>query len=48
MFLALCAHYQEVKLVLYSIWCHHTCVWPSGAPVERGRPPKGVAIPHAV
>jgi len=29
MFRALCAHHQEVKIVLYSIWYHHT-----------GRPPK--------
>ena len=20
----MCAHHQEVKIVLYSIWCHHT------------------------
>jgi len=25
MFQALCAHHQEVKIVLYSIWYHHTC-----------------------
>jgi len=24
MFRALCAHRQEVKIVLYSIWFHHT------------------------
>ena len=24
MFRALCAHHQEDKVVLYSIWCHHT------------------------
>ena len=30
-FRALCAHHQEVKIVLYSIWYHHTCRWPSGA-----------------
>jgi len=36
MFRALCAHHQEVKIVLYSIWCQHTCRWPSGAQVERG------------
>ena len=36
MFRALCAHHQEVKIVLYSIWYHHTCRWPSGAQVERG------------
>jgi len=29
MFQALCAHYQEVKIVLYNIWYHHTCRWPS-------------------
>jgi hypothetical protein len=33
---ALCAHHQEVKIVLYSIWYHHTCRWPSGAHVESG------------
>jgi len=36
MFRALCAHRQEVKIVLYSIWYHHTCRWPCGAQVERG------------
>ena len=30
------AHRQEVKIVLYSLWYHHTCRWPSGAQVERG------------
>ena len=29
MFWALCDHHQEVKIVLYSIWYHHTCRWPS-------------------
>ena len=60
MFRASCAHHQEVKIVLYSIWYHNTCRWPSGAQVERrlfngtslnmrtGRPPKGVTIPDAV
>jgi len=28
MFRTLCAHHQEVKIVLYSIWYHHTCRWP--------------------
>jgi len=37
MFRALCAHHQEVKIVLYSIWYYHTCRWPSGAQVESGR-----------
>jgi len=27
MFRTLCAHHQEVKIVLYSIWYHHTCRW---------------------
>ena len=36
MFRALCAHHQAVRIVLYSIWYHHTCRWPSGAQVERG------------
>ena len=31
MFRALCAHHQEVKIVLYSIWYHHTYRWPPGA-----------------
>jgi hypothetical protein len=35
MFWALCAHYQEVKIVLYSICYHHTCRWPSRASVHR-------------
>ena len=35
MFRTLCAHHQEVKIVLYSIWYHHTCRWPSGAQLER-------------
>ena len=29
MFRALCAYHQEVKIVLYSVWYHHTCRWPS-------------------
>ena len=36
MFRALCAHRQDVKIVLYSIWYHNTCRWPSGAQVESG------------
>ena len=34
-FRALCTHHQDVKIVLYSIWYHRTCRWPSGAQVER-------------
>ena len=48
MFRALCAHHQVVKTVLYSIWYHHTCRWPSGAQVCFGRPPTGVITPDAV
>jgi len=36
MFRALGAYHQEVKIVLYSIWYHHTYRWPSGVQVERG------------
>ena len=36
MFRALCVHHQEVKIVFYSSWYHHTYRWPSGAQVERG------------
>jgi len=36
MFRALGAHYQDVKIVLYRIWYHHTCRWPSRAQVESG------------
>ena len=38
MFRAPCAHHQEVKIVLYTIWYHHTCRWQSGAQVESGPP----------
>ena len=27
MFRALCAHHLEVKIVLYSIWYHHTALY---------------------
>jgi len=33
MFRAPCAHRQMVKIVLYSLWYHHTCRWLSGAQV---------------
>ena len=33
-FRALCVHHQEVNIVLYSIWYHHTCRWPSRAQAE--------------
>ena len=26
-----CAHYQEVKIALHSLWYHHTYRWPSRA-----------------
>jgi len=55
MFRAPCAHRQEAKIVLYSLWYHHAYRWLSGAQVERGnlklrtgRPPTGVMIPEAV
>ena len=31
MFRAPCAHHQEVKIALYSLWYHHTYMWPSRA-----------------
>ena len=31
MFRAPCAYRQEVKIVLYSLWYHHTYRWPSRA-----------------
>ena len=30
------AHHQDAKIVLYSLWYHHTYRWPSRARVERG------------
>jgi len=33
---SICAHHQEFKFALHSLWCHHTYRWPSGAQVERG------------
>jgi len=36
MFRAPCAYRQEVKIVLYSLWCHHTYGWSSPAQVESG------------
>jgi len=35
MFRAPCAHRQEGKIVLYSLWYHHTYRWPSRAQIER-------------
>jgi len=55
MFRALCAHHQEVKIVLYSIWYLHTLQVAfrcTSAQVHvhlcTGRPPTGVMIPDAV
>ena len=52
MFRAPCAHRKGVKTVLYSIWCCHTCRWPSGAQFEKGlcteRPPIGVVVPETI
>ena len=31
-----CAHHQEVKNALHSLWYHQTCRWPCRAQVERG------------
>ena len=45
MFRAPWAHRQEVKIVLYSIWYHQTCRWPSRA---RDGHLRSVTIPEAV
>ena len=37
MFRAPCAHRQEVRIVLYNFWYHHTSRWPSRAHVERAQ-----------
>jgi len=34
MFRALCAHHQEVKIALHSLWYYHTYRWPSRAQVN--------------
>jgi len=51
-FRALCAHHQEIKLLLYSIWYHRKYRRPSGAEVERGlctgRLCTGVTMPDAL
>jgi len=36
-----CAHHQEVKIALHSLWYYHNYRWP-------GRPPVCVMIPEAV
>jgi len=43
-----CAHHQEVKIVLYSLWYHQIFRWPSSLNLCTGRPPIGVMIPEAV
>jgi len=47
-----CAHHQEVKIVLNSVWYHHICRWPSRVQSFlnpcMARPPTGVMIPDAV
>ena len=32
----MCAYRQEGKIVLYSLWYHHTYRWPSRAQIDRG------------
>jgi hypothetical protein len=45
MFRAPCTHRQEVKILLYSLWYHHTYRWPSRSQVCTGRPPIVAMIP---
>jgi len=33
-----CAHHEEVKIALHSLWYHHTYRWPSCVQVERDAP----------
>ena len=42
------AHRQETKIVLYSLWYHHTYSPESSLNLCTGRPPIGVMIPEAV
>ena len=45
---------RRAKIVLYSLWYHHTYRWPSVAQIERGlnlytgQPPIVVMIPETV
>ena len=43
MFRALCAHHQEVKIILCSIWYHHTV---GGRPVHRLMTPDYIEMLH--
>jgi len=36
MFRTPCDHRQEVKILLYSLWYHHTYMWPSRAQPVHG------------
>jgi len=45
MFRAPCAHRQEVKILLYSLWYHYTHRWPSRA---RDGHLQSVMIPEGV
>ena len=47
-FRALCAHHQEVKTLLYSIWYRHWHSNQSSLNLCTGRPPTGVMIQDAV
>jgi len=31
----ICAHHQEVKIALHSLWNHHTYRWPSQTATYR-------------
>ena len=42
-----CAHHQEVKIVLYSIWYHYR-LRDSSLNLCMGQPPIGVMIPETV
>jgi len=42
-----CAHHQEVKIALHSLWYHHTYRWPSRAQVERGLVGMHASVPSS-
>jgi len=43
-----CAHHQQVKIALHSLWYHHTYRWPSRAQVERVSTPIGGRVMHGL
>ena len=40
-----CAHHQEVKIALHSLWYHHTYRWPSRAQSKLYYTASGIITP---